>query len=470
MQLTPQQQKVLIKVTSSSKLFSQNIIGGQHWKGMNDLFDAIDENDNVAVKGGHGISKSYSVARAAIRFLSCYPPSKVICTGPTYRQVHDIFWSEVSKIYGKIKHLIGGRITNNKLELRPDWFMTAFVTKDYQENAFQGYHSPNIMIIFEEACGVPKIIWDAAEGIKTGKVVKHIAIGQPHDPTSEFAKCFTDKAWKKITMSAYDSPNVTGECYIPGLADTKWINGRKDKWGEESAIFGVRVLGEFPKSSVDTLLSISDVEFMINNVREAEGMLIGSLDVARFGDDSSVFTIMDLTGCVKEQIEVYKQDTMFIAGMAREIIKQHRLEALGIDVIGIGSGVYDRLGEQGENVIPIDVAESPRDTEKFLNLRAEIYWHVRENKKTIHILDNQAAADLSNIKFKYRSDGKIQLEPKEEMKKRLGHSPDHGDGIAMAYYVKELFKSARAQTMTEGGENTAVKSHSNIDFKKDWVD
>jgi hypothetical protein len=436
--------KIAIDLQKSARLFNEKVFGDKGWSKQNELLDAISNENNVAVRSGHALSKSYSFARVGLWFLTCYPHSRVVMTAPTDRQVNDIFWVEVEKAYNIAKSRginLGGNLITKKLTIKQDWFMTAFTTKEYTPDAFAGLHAPYIMFIFDEASGIPPSIWDAAEGMKIGKVVKHIVGGQPFDPNTPFGECFKSPKWHKIHLDCHDSPNITGEKEIAGLVTAEWIKDKDDVWGVDNPLYQVRVLGNFPAGSVDTLIGLTKIEEAV--AREfipTKPYAIG-LDVARFGNDSSVFTLVDYNGNMMQVEEITKQDTMWIRGRAKQLMLEWDASLIGVDVIGIGAGVYDGLVEDGINAIPINVASAPQanltkeDPEQFKNLRAQIYWLLKQKIDKIHLIDKgRVVAECSDIKFKLPS-GKIQIEAKEDIKKRKKFSPDFADSIVIALYT-----------------------------------
>ena len=134
-----------------------------------------------------------------------------------------------------------------------------------------------------------------------------------------------------------------------------------------------------------------------------------------------------------------KMDTMELTGNVIALYKKYKPVDIKVDVIGIGAGVVDRLREQGYPVNPVNVSSAPNNTELFMNLRAEIWWNLRElldpnNKRNIVFPDDEELfSDLAAVQFKYNSRGKKQIEEKEEMKKRIQRSPDRGDAVAIAF-------------------------------------
>ena len=161
-------------------------------------------------------------------------------------------------------------------------------------------------------------------------------------------------------------------------------------------------------------------------------------DPSRFGGDLSVIAIVDDNELLP--LHVFKKmDTMELTGNLIALYKRFKPVDIKVDVIGIGAGIVDRLREQGYPVNPVNVSSAPNNTELFMNLRAEIWWNLRElldpnNKRNIVFPDDEELfADLAAVQFKYNSRGKIQIEEKEEMKKRIQRSPDRGDAVAIAF-------------------------------------
>ena len=173
---------------------------------------------------------------------------------------------------------------------------------------------------------------------------------------------------------------------------------------------------------------------------EGEPVEIGA-DIARFGSDKTVFAprrghkVLPLT-------EYSKQDTMETAGQLVIAHRETRATSIKVDVIGIGAGVYDRAKELKLPVSAINVAESAQEPERFLNLRSELWWNLRElldpnpamNPNPVALPpDDELLADLSSVKYRIDSRGRIVVEPKEETKKRLGRSPDRADAVILAF-------------------------------------
>lgn len=480
------QEREILKLRSSARLFNEKVFKDKGWKGQNEILDAISQYSNVAVRSGHSLSKSYSFARAGLWFLCSYPHSKVVMTAPTDRQVMDIFWTEIQKAYDIASDMIGGHLVTKKLTLKNDWYLVAFTTKDYTLGTFAGYHAPYVMLIFDEASGIPRNLWDAAEGIKTGLIVKHLVGGQPFDPNTAFGDCFKSEKWHKIHLSCYDSPNITGECDIPGLVNSDWVKDKEEVWGKDSPLFLARVLGEFPSASSDTLISLTQIQNAIAREFVPTPPYVIGLDVARFGDDSSVFTILDINGNLIDTEEITKQDLMMITGRAKQLMVEHNAVLIGVDVIGIGAGVFDRLIELGVRAVPVNVAEkaqeglTPEPAEQFKNLRAQLHWLLYHSINNIHLIDKgRMVSDCSDIRYKITSQGQTQIEAKEDIKKRKKHSPDYSDSLCIGLYTLSCLKRSKIdKNMVKTSESAQESSREDREetkelislLKSDWID
>jgi hypothetical protein len=269
-----------------------------------------------------------------------------------------------------------------------------------------------------------------------------LAIGNPDDPASTFAKnCAPASGWNVIGISAFDLPWATGEDVPDYLHDVltgeTWVKERAKRWGEASPLYVSKVLGEFPEVSDDTLISPK----LIREARENElaGLEPGQwgADIARKGRDETV-VYRNRGGQLRLVYRAGKQDTMATAGAFARIIRlKGNAIPMFVDMIGVGAGVYDRLKEQGLWVVGFDAGGQAYDPTRFVNRRAEAYWELRdafeEHEIDLDPLDDDLASQLQSIKWKTDSRGRILIESKEDMRKRGLSSPDRADGAMMAF-------------------------------------
>jgi hypothetical protein len=250
-------------------------------------------------------------------------------------------------------------------------------------------------------------------------------------------------------ISCYDSPNITEKNIVyPKLVTQKWIDERKEEWGETSPLFVSRVLGRFPEEGENTLIPLSWVLACVNNDRVERGRHAWmGIDIARYGTAKSVFAEMWPNRVVR--IESYaKRDLMEVCGRAVAMASRIGPDLLGmaIDDTGLGGGVTDRLRELGYPARPINFKNRPRDAKHFFSVRDEMYWGLRELFRAHEISipdDGEAISQLSSIQYTIDSQNRIKVESKDDMKKRGLKSPDKADAIALVCYGASTFKGAR---------------------------
>lgn len=319
-------------------------------------------------------------------------------------------------------------------EIEDNWFAVGLST-DEPDN-FSGFHAAHLLIVVDEASGVDDEIFEAIDGVMAGGNAKLLLLGNPTRLTGRFAAAFKDPTFVKIHISGYDTPNVkAGRIVVPGLMKPEYPKEMAAKYGEDSDVFRIKVLGEFPRTESDTLISVDQIEKAFKCEQPAEGKKIMGVDVARFGGDKTVFLIRQGNHVQKNIVKLAKSDTMEIAGRIKAIAKAEGIEAsdCNVDVIGVGGGVVDRLHEQEFYVNAVNVADAAIDKDTFLNRRAEASWEVRKAIDNLDLPNDEDFYQLSNIKYKYSSKGLLQIESKEDMKKRGLPSPDVGDALMLTF-------------------------------------
>ncbi len=405
----------------------------------------------------------------ALWFLYTHPNSIVVTTAPTGRQVKRILWQEIRRAWGKARVPLDGELLKQELQIDEKWYAFGF-SSDEPTN-FSGLHADWVLFIVDEATGIPAETWEAIDGVLSGENVRLLAIGNPTDPASEFATRITKagEGTEIIPISAYDTPNFTeagiteadiasgawkqkieaaGGVRYTYLISPTWVARVYQKYGPESAMYLSRIKARFPSSGADTLIPLAWIERAMERWRDVTEKLdagdgsgdgqeqVLGVDVARFGSDATVRTLRQGSYVAWQRV-TSQEDTMQTAGrVALDLAERPGITA-NIDVIGLGAGVYDRLKEQGKPVVAINVAESSSDPERYANLRAEYYWQLRNLFETDSIMipaEEELEHELSQLKYKViSSNGKIRIEEKDEMKKRLGHSPDRADSLMLAF-------------------------------------
>jgi hypothetical protein len=433
--------------------FISHVLGETPWKTQIEILEAVRDNKEVVVASCHAAGKSWISARAVLWFTVSYYMARCVTTAPTFDQVKDILWQEIRRAYASSLTPLGGRMLDTRLDIGPNWFATGRATND--SNRFQGAHSQegHILVVADEAAGIESDIWIGIDGILTSLDSHLLAIGNPTEPSGEFYEMFKRPGVVKIHISAFDTPNftafgitiddirsgewrtkITGPLPAPWLITPDWVADKWQKWGEESPLWISRVLGQFPDISNDTLIPLSLItKALERSLPEGTPNSLGC-DIARQGSDETV--IIHRTGPVARLHKVTRQeDTMQTTGRIIAALAATGASEARIDAVGIGAGVFDRLKEQGKPAVEMQSGQAPQDKERFLNARAEWFWGLRERFESgdIDIDDEDLAAQLANIKYKFTSRGQIQIESKDDMKKRGLHSPDKADALMLAF-------------------------------------
>ncbi len=428
----------------------REILGDDPWSKQEEIMEAVRDYPEVAVKSSQSTGKSWDAAHIALWFLYCHRPSLVITTAPTNRQVKNILWREIRTAHANAAFPLGGNVLTQQIELGDNWYAIGFTAADYDPDRFQGHHAPYVLVIVDEAGGISKGVTEAVDAILSGGHCRKLSIGNPTDPTSAFAEAFRSPDVHKITISAFDTPNftafgitpediadgsweakITGPLPYPALVSPSWVATRYRRWRPDSPQYLSRVLAQFPEESENTLIPLRHIEAAVARSLEPEGDVELGVDVARYGPDESVI--------YKRQGPVFRLHSAW--GKAGAVETQGRITAawretgaasVKVDEIGIGGPMLDNVIEDGVPIDGVNVSHAPEDTERFGNLRAEIFWHLREwaedGDLDLDPEDDMAQSQLASLQYKYGRKGLIYLQPKDEMPV----SPDRADAIAIA--------------------------------------
>ena len=418
----------------------------------------------VSIKSGQGIGKTGLEAAVFLWFLTCFPFPRVVATAPTKQQLNDVLWSEIAKWMGN-SPLLPRLLKWTKTYVymignEKRWFGVAR-TATKPEN-MQGFHEDNMLFIVDEASGVADPIMEAILGTLSGENNKLLLCGNPTRTSGTFYDSHTrDRAlYRCFTVSSMDSHRTNKEN----------IESLIRKYGWDSNVVRVRVRGEFPKQEDDVFIPIEVIEQCSSRVYElpdGSGMpfVVLGVDVARFGDDETVLYLNNFGHCrlVRKR---RGQDLMSTAGDVVAVYREfyaknpsyHGKMYVNIDDTGLGGGVTDRLREVRREqklhrmvIIPINAAEKiETDTSagkdaarRYNNLTTAMWASMRDllTEKSIVIGDDQETfAQLSSRKYRMASNGKLEIEPKEEMKKRGLDSPDRADALALSLYLGKVKK------------------------------
>jgi phage terminase large subunit len=454
------------------------------------IVNSVWQNKYTGVKAAHNVGKTFIEACIVLAYVSLFKNSIVLTTAPTARQVRDLLWAEINRLYSDSPYYIPGDMKLTGYTINPKWFATGISTEAGKEEEsavkLQGYHSSRVLVVLDEAVGIHPAVWEAVDGIASSDNSKVLAVGNPSNISCAFKKHLDRTDWNVINISALIHPNVIRKKeIIKGAVSYKWVRDKLEKWCTKSdvsnslgirgikgkndysenkftfegetyfpnSLFQWKVLGEFPDESSDTLIPRSKIQEAFkrgarhSKLQEQHNeTVILSLDVARFGTDYSVFALF--RGGHFMTIPFYHLDTAKLTGEAINLIRQYKPSKVGVDCDGIGAGVFDSLNEaKNEGIINTELFEihsganplALGQTEQFLNLRAQMYWMFKNDIDSVSLEKNEELEEgLGSIRYFFNSKGKIQIEAKEDLKKRIGRSPDMEDAIVYCNFLKYI--------------------------------
>jgi len=420
------------------------------WSKQRQIAESVLANRYTAVQSCHDSGKSFIASRLACWWLEAHDPGEafVVSSAPSQSQVEAILWREIGRAHRKGE--LVGRITSGQV---PQWKIGQEIigygrkpqdlsNKEEAMAAFQGIHARFVLVVLDEACGMPKWLFDAADTLATNRNARVLAIGNPDDPQSHFAKvCAPGSDWSRIRIDGLETPNFTDEEIPEELRDLllapEWVEERRRRWGEDSPLYVAKVRGLFPEVSDSTLFPPALLRAC--QERELPGTDKGTYgcDIAEEGEDETA--IYRNRGGVIRLVQTYsKQSIDKTQGAIAALLRIRGDVPAVIDSIGVGVGIQANLAAEGLLAHKFKASWKPIDEERFVNRAAEVFWTLREEMAAGAVdlppdgEDDDLIAQLGSIRYFHNPKGQIYLEPKDKRKKRGLPSPDRADAAAMA--------------------------------------
>jgi hypothetical protein len=413
------------------------------WSKQREIVQSVVFNRRTAVRSSHGPGKSFIAGLLAGWWIDSHPVGEamVVTTAPTYRQVHGILWEEIRKQHRKGE--LPGRVL-----MTDQWYIGESLVgegrkpADHDDDGFQGTHRRYVLVLIDEACGVPENLYTGAESITTNEHCRIVAIGNPDNPIGPFADaCKQGSGWNVIGISTFDTPNFTGEEIPEHLRDLlpskTWQVDRLKKWGSDSPLYKSKVLGEFPESSDNTLIPLSWIVAAQERDLTPKPGDVNKLgvDVARFGTDRSVI-YHNHGGRLRLMSDKNGEPTTVTSGRVITTWRECRTTDINVDGVGVGAGVVDILAEEGYPVEDMQASSGTSEPKRFINARAEWYWSLRGDFEAglidLDPDDEELASQLASMRYIFTRRGQIQIESKDDMRKRGMPSPDRADAAMLS--------------------------------------
>ncbi len=430
------------------------------WSKQRDILYSVRDNPETAVHSCHNVGKSFTASLTCCWWLDVHPPGSafVVTTAPTGAQVKAILWREI----GRLHKAAGLEGRTNLTEWYIGGELVAYGRKpsEHEPTAFQGIHAEYVLVVLDEACGIPKTLWDAASTLTSNSTSRTLAIGNPDDPHSQFAKnCKPNTGWRVIHIGAEDTPNWTGEAVSDtvkrSLISKDWAAAKAKSWGVRSSLYCSKIKGLFPSDSDKGVIPFSwasACRYLDFPTSETDEHYAG-LDIGGGGDRT---VLRERVGMRVGREAIWDEDDpMKLVGEIVLKLEEWGIRRVVVDIIGLGWGVGGRLKElsrihtrgiptdensHGAEVVGFNAAEQSNQPKRFWNKRAELHWEVGRELSRLRTwdlgaVDDDTIAELTEAEYLIvDSHGRIRVEPKADIKARLERSPDRSDALLMAYW------------------------------------
>lgn len=401
----------------------------------------------MAFSSGRGTGKTAFLSWIALWIFSCVPASTTVVSANTEQQLKSTTFPEIRK--WATMAINANWFEHNAMSLRPApwlietlksstdlddayWYIQARLWSEENPDAFAGVHSQRGMVVlFDEASGIPAPIWPVTQGYFTDKTVHRVwvAISNPRNPSGPFFECFhSNRAhWFTTTIDARSVSENDQTLYDSIIA----------QYGEDSDQARVEVYGEFPRQGDQQFISRGEITDAMDReaVDDPGAPLLMGVDPARFGDDEAVIAFRCGRDAKSIEWQKYKRcSTTELAEYCAAAIDRYKPDAVFIEGDGVGGGVIDILKHYGYRVMEVTAGGGAQDKDMYANHRTELWGRMREWLPTAALPeDRQLADDLGAPMYDYSLKGQIKLEPKDKMKRRGYASPNSGDALAMTF-------------------------------------
>jgi len=428
-------------------LFAETMLRHRVWPLQHKILQSVAKYARTAVKACHASGKTFTAAEAVLWWITWLREGIAVTTAPTWTQVENVIWVEIRKA-------ASGALINypepaaTALHIAPGRYAIGLSTNEGVR--FQGFHG-SVLVVLDEATGVSPEIWEAIEGIRAGGDVRVLALGNPTIAGGPFYEAFTSnrEGWNLITISAFDTPNLTGltleqllelseeelnQNPCPYLTTRRWVREKYQEWGPGHPLWESRVLGNFPSADPYGLIPLSWIELakIREETMESSEPVEAGVDVAEGGENETVACVRRGGHVIAAQVWSARD----ARGPVTEFLKRHGVRNVKVDKVGVGAYFEKHLSDLGFNVLGVNVGEAPRNRERFANLKAELYWALRDRFESGQIsgaLSERMVTQLVAIRYECAPRGQIAIEGKEKMARRGIKSPDWAEALMLAF-------------------------------------
>ena len=400
------------------------------------ILDAVKEGCRIAVKSAQGAGKTSTLVWLTFYFLLTLDDCRILITSPSANQLHRVFHAEALKWHAKMPAIFQDffEITTQRINIKGKAFQKADLVTASAENQenLAGGHSENYIILADEASAIDELVFDVLQGtLGTGTGGRFIMTANPVRNSGRFYEIFSQKKkhWKRKTFDAFNS----------GQINASWVEEMASFYGEDSDKYKVRVLAQFPRVSEEQFIPTDLVEMAATRI------LVPSMyrnypkycgvDVARFGNDKTVFCIRQ-GPMILDITSMDNLDNVEVSAHLMDYYHKHKPEAIFIDAIGVGAGVFDTCKHMGMPVVEVVVSTKSSDPKQYFNLRSQLWGEMRDwlnNEASIPEDNRHLTAQLCAMTYGFNAKLQIQLSNKKDIKKMGLESPDEADAVSLTF-------------------------------------
>lgn len=429
--------------------FCEDILGCTPVRWQREFMNRMSGPDPVrrlATRSGHGIGKTAAVSMLCVHRLVTTYPIKVVVTAPSAATLESNLLPEIKSWIKKMPDWLQRlfEVRSDKIFLKADpdaAFIHARTSSAERPESLAGIHAQgdrSVLLVVDEGSGVPEQVYEAAAGSMSSEGAQTVIIGNPTRSVGYFANCFSRNMKTEDNPDGWDTMHVSClDVVDEGMVTESFVNEMRAAYGEESTEFRVRVLGEFALTDDTALIGKELIESAMVRDIEVDPLepIIFGIDPARQGPDRQVLCIRQ--GNVVIGFKSWRQlNLMQLAGHIVNEAKIYKPAELVIDVIGLGAGLADRLRELGYNVRDCNVAEVSAMNPQAERLRDELWMSLRDWLATRACKlpeDATLKEEIGAPTYTFASSGKLKVESKDGMRKRLRRSPDMADALCLTF-------------------------------------
>lgn len=456
------------------------------WDGDQDplalVCKAIADWKDVGVESGTGTGKSFLAACIILWFLACFRDALVFTFAPKEEQLRKFIWKEIGKLWPRFKrHFPKAELLDLQIRMAPGkegWGATGYAVgvKAGEQSATkaQGMHAEHMLLVYEEMPGIDPAVVEAGKNTATAPHNLRLGLGNPDHQLDTLHRFCVSFGVTPVRVSGYDHPNVvSGDAsLIPGAVSRKWIDGKVAEEGEDSPMFKSRVRGISPEEAFDALVKkawLEDAADKWENMAQHQRMRLGAralgVDPAQ-SENGDRCALARWEGCVLISVEkVPSSNALEFGEYIHAVMNSENVAAsrVAVDSVGVGSNVVNHLRKvlpPGQWVKSIEggaedavgnvmkaavrplgnlFAEFEPDANKYLNMRAQVYWQFREDLQRGLVAiprDMKLWRELMAVTYRIEN-GVVRMEKKAEIKKKLGYSPDFADAVVYGSWVRD---------------------------------